>query len=174
MFRFVDDNWDIQRHVVQLMLLVKSMTGHVARQVILCLSTEFGICSNYLIALKRDRASVDNVAVQTLKIVFPLLFDIGCFSCTLDQVDENFNTPILDKFVSGWINMFSRSRKTKLAWETQTGLLVPSYSPTRWYSFWWSKWEVIKQIFDAFGDVKSLLEDKNIQSSWEWMHVNHL
>ncbi len=55
----------------------------------------------------RDRASVNNVAVQTLKIVFSLTFDIGCFSHTLDHVGENMKTPILDKFVSGWINMFS-------------------------------------------------------------------
>lgn len=70
-------------------------------------------------------------------------------------------TPILDKFVSGWINMFSRSPKTKLAWKTQTGLPVPSYSTTRW----WSKWEVIKHMHDAFGDVKSFLEDDNLPPS---------
>ena len=87
----------------------------------------------------RDRASVNNVAVQTLKIVFPLMFNIGCFSHTLDHVGEKLKTPILDKFVSGWINIFSRSPKTKLAWKTETGLPVPSYSTTRW----WSKWEVI-------------------------------
>ena len=94
--------------------------------------------------------SDNNVAVQTLKIVFPLMFDIGCFSHTLDHVGEKLKTPILDKFVSGWINIFSRSPKTKLTWKTQTGLPVPSYSTTRW----WSKWEVIKHMH-AFGDVKS-------------------
>ena len=71
--------------------------------------------------------SVNNVAVQTLKIVFPLMFDIGCFSHTLNHVGEKLKTPILDKFVSGWINIFSRSPKTKLTWKTQTDLPVPSY-----------------------------------------------
>ena len=78
-----------------------------------------------------------------MKIAFPLLLDIGCFSHTLDHVDENINTRILDKFVSDWINMFSRSPKTKLAWKTQTGLLVPSYSSTKWGTIW----DVIKKRF---------------------------
>ncbi len=68
-----------------------------------------------------DRASVNNVAVRTMKIVFPQLLHIGCFSHTLDHVGENFSTPILDKLVSGWINIFSRSPKTKLVRKTQTG-----------------------------------------------------
>ncbi len=77
------------------MLLAKSMTGEeVARQLIVCLSTKLGICSNNLIASMHDRASVNNVAVRTLKIVFPQLLDIGCFSHTLDHVGENFSTPI--------------------------------------------------------------------------------
>lgn len=111
--RFIDDEWCIQQRVARLMLLAKSMAGEeVARQLIVCLSTELGITSNNLIASMRDRASVNNVAVQTLKIVFPLMFGIGCFSHTLDHVGENMKTPILEKFVSGWINMFSRSPKT--------------------------------------------------------------
>ena len=160
--RFIDDEWCIQQRVARLMLLAKSMVGEeVARQLIVCLSTELGITSNDLIASMHDRASVNNVAVQTLKIVFPLMFDIGCFSHTLDHVGEKLKTPILDKFVSGWINIFSRSPKTKLAWKTRTGLPVPSYSTTRW----WSKWEVIKHMHDAFGDVKSFLEDGNLPPS---------
>lgn len=51
------------------MLLAKSMT--VARQLIACLSTDLGIPSDMLVASMCDRASVNNVAVQPLKIVFP-------------------------------------------------------------------------------------------------------
>ena len=47
-----------------LMLLAKSMTEEVARQLILCLSTELGICSNDLIASMRDSASVNNVQFE--------------------------------------------------------------------------------------------------------------
>ena len=30
---------------------------------------------------------------------------------------------------------------------------MPGYSPTRW----WSKWELIKQVMELFGDVESFL-----------------
>ena len=59
------------------------------------------------------------------------------------------------------MNIFSRSPKAKLAWKTQNGLPVTSYSTTRW----WSKWEVIKHTHDAFDDVKSFLEDDNLLPS---------
>ena len=49
----------------------------------------------------RDSASVNNVAVRTLKIAFPLLFYIGCFTHALDHVGENINTRILDPKTKG-------------------------------------------------------------------------
>ena len=83
-----------------------------------------------------DHASVNKVAVHTMKIIYPKISDIGCFSHTIDQVGEHMCTPVLDDFMKGWISLFSRSMKTKLAWQTQVGLKPPSFSGTRW----WSKW----------------------------------
>ena len=68
---------------------------------------------------------------------------------TLDRAGTNFQTPTMEGFVSKWASLFSRSPKASLAWKTQTGLPVPSYSETRW----WSKWEVAKQVLIYFGDV---------------------
>lgn len=160
--RFLDEKWEIQQRVVRLMLLAKSLSGEeVARQLIVCLSTELGINSDLLVATMRDRASVNTVAIRTLGIVFPKIVDIGCFSHTLDHVGENLNTPILDEFIKVWINMFSRSPKTKLAWKTKTGLTVPTYSATRW----WSKWEVMRHLHDAFGDVSSFVASDELPPS---------
>ena len=114
-----------------------------------------------LLASMHDRASVNYAAMHTLNIVFPKVFDIGCFSHTLDHVGEYFKTPILDEFMKGWIGMFSKSLKTKLAWKTKTGLSPPSYSTTQW----WSKWEVIKHNNDTFGDVPSLFESEDLPPS---------
>ena len=117
-----------------------------------------------LVSAMRDRASVNSVAMRTLSIVFPNVLDIGCFSHTLDHVGENFKTPILDEFIKVWINMFLRSLKTKLLkllWQTKTGLTAPTYSPTSW----WSKWEVIKQLHDTFGDIPSFVEDEDLPPS---------
>ena len=41
---------------------------------------------------------------------------------------------------------------------TLTGLSPPSYSATRW----WSKFEVINQVHDTFGDVTTFLNDNHL------------
>ena len=47
-----------------------TMTGEkIAQQIIVILSTEFGISFN-LISAMRDRASVNDVAMRTIKIVY--------------------------------------------------------------------------------------------------------
>ena len=78
----------------------------------------------------RDRASVNDVAMTNLSIVYPTILDIGCFSHMLDHVGEKLNTPVLDQFSKSWINMFSQSMKSKLAWKTKTGLSVQTFKHT--------------------------------------------
>lgn len=157
--RCIDDSWNIYQRVVCLMLLAKSSTGEEVAQQLITLSTDLGISSNLLLAAMRDRASV-NVEIRTLNVVYPKLLDIGCFSHTLDHVGEKFNTPVLDKFAKSWINMFSKSPKCKLAWTTQTGLPVLSHSSTRW--------EVLRQVHDSFGDVLSFITSSTLQSCDIW------
>lgn len=79
----------------------------------------------------RDRASVNSVAIHTLSILYNRVFDVGCFSHTLDHVGERMSTPLVDEFFKNWIGMFSRSPspKTRLAWQRRTG-----HSTTRWWS----------------------------------------
>ena len=75
--------------LVRLMLLGKSLKGEeVARALIMSLSNQLGIASDQLVATKWDRASVNNVAIQTLPIVYPHILDVGCFSHTIDHIGE--------------------------------------------------------------------------------------
>ena len=138
------------------MLLTKSLTGdEVARQIISVISTEMGISSDLVVGAMHDRASVNEVAMRTVKVIYQNLLDIGCFSHTLDWVGENMKTPILDEFVKAWVGMFTRSPKTRARWRVLTGLPPPSYSVTRW----WSRYEVLAKPMSTFGDVSNLLED---------------
>ena len=43
----------------------------------------------------RDRASVNNVAMQTLKVIYPTIVDVGCFSNIIDHVREKFDCETL-------------------------------------------------------------------------------
>ena len=134
--RFVDNQWTIQQRVVQLMLLAKFVNGEeLAREIISILSTQLQIQHHLLVASMRDRASV-NVAMQTVHVLYPKVFDIGCFSHTIDHVGEKFNSPVLKEFTFAWISLFSRSPKNKLAWKSQMDRAIRTYSDTRWWSRW--------------------------------------
>ena len=160
--RFIDNYWCIKQYVVKIMLLAKALSGEeVARELMVCISTGLGISGDRLVATMRDRAAVNNVAMRTVKVLYPNVIDIGCFSHTLDIVGEKFKTPVLDEFLKAWIGIFSRSIKTKFAWKSKTGLPIPSYSSTRW----WSKWEVVRQIHDSFGDIHAFLQDAELPPS---------
>ena len=66
--RFVSEDWKIEQRLVKLLLVAKSMTGkELAQQLLLCLSTNLGINSALLLAAMRDRASVNDVAIRTVK-----------------------------------------------------------------------------------------------------------
>lgn len=141
------------------MLLAKSITGkEVARNLITLLSTELSINPDKIIGAMRDRASVNNVAMRTISVIFSRFMDMPCFSHTIDHVGEHMNTPILDELVKYWISLFSHSPKAHLAWRTQTSLPTRSYSLTRW----WSKFEMIHQFHDAFGDVPQFLQSAEL------------
>ena len=112
--RYIIEDWVIQRCICRLMLLAKSMTGEeVARQIIMVLSTELGITSALLVGCMHDYASVNEVAMRMLKIVYNQVVDIGCFSHTLDHIGERMHMPILHKFLKAWIYLL----KTRLLWK---------------------------------------------------------
>ena len=146
--------WEIRQRLIRIQILQKSMTGEeLARALINILSITFGIESHLILAAMRDGASVNNCAMQTVKVVYPQIIDIRCFSHTLDLVGDKFNAPVLTTFISYWISLFSHSPKTKSLWKTETGKAMASFSKTRW----WSKWEIMQQVMVQFGDIHPFL-----------------
>ena len=81
----------------------------------------------------RDRASTNNVAMRTMKVVYPHLLDIGCYSHTIDHVGEKFDTPNLDEFGKAWVGIFAHSPKARLLWRERTGRSMATYRETRWW-----------------------------------------
>ena len=95
--------------------LAKSMTvEEVARELINILSVTLGIKSEPLVAAMRDRASVNNVALRIITVIYLLVLDVGCIAHTLDHVGEKFRTSVLSSFVMLWISLFSHSPKCRL------------------------------------------------------------
>ena len=101
--------------MVRLQLLAQSMSGEeVARELITTLSVCYSINPTSLLAAMHDRAAVNNVALRTLKVVYPQFLDVGCFSHTLDLVGNKFCAPNLVEFTMAWVSMFSNSPKARL------------------------------------------------------------
>ena len=74
---------------MRLQILAKSLSGEeVARELISVLSVNFGVSPNQLLAVMCDRASVNEVALKTVKIVYPYCLSVGCFSHTIDHVGD--------------------------------------------------------------------------------------
>ena len=55
---------------------------------------QYSISSNLVVAMMHDRAACNVVALRALKVVYPMLVDVGCFSHTLDLVGKNSLFPI--------------------------------------------------------------------------------
>ena len=83
-------------------------------EVIRVLLTTYGIETTNLLGAMRDRA------MQTLKVLYPSIVDIGCYSHTNDYVGDNFQTPTLSDFTTSWLTLFSHSPKTRLLWKSQS------------------------------------------------------
>ena len=88
---YVNAEWKIVQRLVRLQMLVKSVTGEeLIRELISVLSVNYGISTQLLLAAMKDRAAVNETAIRTLKVVYPNILNIGCFSHTIDRVGEHF------------------------------------------------------------------------------------
>ena len=110
----------------------------------------------------RDRASSNNIVMLTIKIVYPHLLNIGCYSHTIDHVGERFVTPVLEECAKLRIGIFAHSPRARLLWREITRCSMATYSETRW----WSRWEIFKQIILYFGDVSLFLHENELAPAY--------
>jgi hypothetical protein len=72
-------------------MLSKGMTGEeIARELIETLPVTYQISCTRLVAVMRNRASVNGVALCKLGIDYPNLIDVGCFAHTINLVGDKF------------------------------------------------------------------------------------
>ena len=72
--------------------------------------------------------------MQTMKVVYPNLIDIGCYSHMINQIGNCFNATTINEFMSPWIGMVSHSFKARALWREQADNSMESYLSTRWWS----------------------------------------
>lgn len=161
--RFIDNRWRIQQRLVKLEVLAKSMNAEqLAQRLIQCLAVEYMIRPDQLLASMKDGASVNEAGLRQVSFFFPNVFNVTCFSHTIDNVGKHFEFGVLDTFARYWNTMFSLSPAARIAWKTRSGTAMRLSSETRW----WSQWEVLNLVMQYFGDVEPFLrENENMAPS---------
>ena len=87
--------------------------------------------SDFLAAPLQFRSAVSllfhhwQMSANVVKIVYPKIMDVRCFSHTLDLVGDKFKTPLLASFCSYWISLFTHSPKFKMLWKNKPVSLCP-------------------------------------------------
>ncbi|CAB4040917.1 DNA-directed primase polymerase, partial [Paramuricea clavata] len=85
--RFINDDWLNTQRLMRIDICSKSVNSEqLARVLNECLSVEYGIKANSLLAAMRDGASVNQAALNRIAFIFPNLLNVVCFSHTLDNV----------------------------------------------------------------------------------------
>ena len=152
--RFITADWEIKQRLVRLQLIAKSLKGdELAREIITVLAQQYNVQNSSFCAAMRDGASVNGAAMRTVKVVFPKVVDVRCFSHAIDGIGSHFNIPTFRRFLQLWNALFSHSPATRIAWKERTDISNKSYSPTRW----WSWWEVANQIMLQFAEIHPFL-----------------
>lgn len=166
--RYVQEDFRPTQRLIRLEVLAKSLKGdELAQKLLSCLAVDHKFGANAIIGGMRDGASVNGAALRQLKFFYPNLFDIVCFSHTIDNVGTHFEFGVLDSFTQYWISLFSHSYNARLLWKEKTGQAMRSHSATRW----WSKWEILKQVLDYFGDVEPFLQENEEMSPANRRHL---
>lgn len=91
-------------------------------------------------------------ALERVKFYFLQLLGISRFSHIIDNIGKHFEFCVLDQFAQLWVAMFPRSAEVRLPWKARTGTAMKTFSTTTL----WSKWGVMKQLLEYFGDVEPL------------------
>ena len=129
----------------------------LAQRLIQCLAVECVMQPNHLLAAMRDGASVNEAGLHQVIFFFPNILSVICYSHIIDIVGKHFEFSVLDTFSRCWNTLFSLSPASRLLWRTRTGIAMQLHSKTRW----WSKWKVLNQVMEFFGDVEPFLREND-------------
>ena len=113
--RFLD-NWEIQQHLIQLQILVKSITGEeLAREILGVLCREYKLSTEQVLVSMKDQASVNNVTIRHIKNHVP-----HCVAPGLKHFNDKFSA---SGELGGSVAAFKAAR---LAWPQKMVEIPPT------------------------------------------------
>ena len=131
--RFVQENFVPTQRLIRLEILAKALKGEeLAQRLMSWLAVEYKLGPNVVIGATRECVFVNVAALRQLMFFYHNLFDVVCFSHTIDNVGNHFQFRILDLFTRYWIGMFSYSYNARPVWRERTGQSICTFGDTRW------------------------------------------
>ena len=160
--RFITDDFQIRQRLVAFKTLAKHTDGDgLCRLILKTLQQELGLDLDYCVAYARDSCATNGVATRGLLLHSVYAASILCFSHTLHNSGKHLNLPVIDEFMTGWLQLVMQPGAAKSRWKGIIGTEVASYSKVRW----WSRFEIMEEIATNFGEIPDFirsLEDDDI------------
>jgi hypothetical protein len=125
------------------------------RLILTTLQTKLGLDLAYCVAYARDSCATNHSAVNLLMPASANALNMLCFPHTLHNTGKHLELPVLNEFMTSWLNLVPQPGGAKLRWEAILGKGCSKYSKVRW----WSRWEIMQEIATNFGALPNFLAD---------------
>jgi hypothetical protein len=159
---FVTDLGHLQRRVLKLSLLERSLNSDELARYIMATVRSMGVENDNIVALISDRASTNTSAIDMLLVFLYFCIFLACLSHTINNMEKKFLFDLMDDFMAAFLSM-QRSKGACMAWSLLTGGFPKSYNTTRWWSLFeavlhvWAHRDVLDQ-FIAICDADDLAD----------------
>jgi hypothetical protein len=154
--RSITDDFTIRMRLVAFKTTKVHCDGNALFRLILTtLQTKLGLDLDYCVAYARDSCATNHVAVNLLMPASTNALNMLCFPHTLHNTGKHLELPVLNEFMTSWLNLVPQPGAAKLRWEAILGKGCSKYSKVRW----WSRWEIMQEIATNFGALPNFLAD---------------
>jgi len=152
--RSITDDFIIRMRLVAFKTTKVHMDGDALfRLIVTTLQRVLGLNLDYCVAYARDSCSTNYNAVNRLMPLSVNALNMLCFPHTLHNTGKHLQLPVLDEFMTPWLQLVPQPGAAKLRWQAILGKGVSSYSKVRW----WSRWEIMQEIALNFGALPGFL-----------------
>jgi hypothetical protein len=149
--RFVDSSARIQQRLCSLQLLEKSLTGEECASLLIEVIVEIlKLSPSKVIAAMRDRASVNDKAINLLNVFYKNMMDSPCLAHTYNNVGERFHVPILKRFEEAMNSAIKLSAAACRKFRQIVGKSPITGTRNRW----WSRWEAYALVQEKFEKIQ--------------------
>ena len=153
--RFINEHgWATQRLLNVRLLKMSLNAANINNIMTVFILTTWKFTAENVVGMMFDRAAVNLKSMREIQDgVFPSMHGMECIPHTLANVGKKIEDEAMDNFMSGWINIMSRSPAARALFQQMTDTAGKRANLTRWFA----SWEVLFQVCVMFGDVRPFL-----------------